>query len=215
MTTFEEREIKIGQDMIVSVPSSAHEIAALQRIAESELTAWRGGFSIDSPEEYSQVDAALSDVARRKDAALEMRRSATGPLYKATRTIESWFAPYVETLTAIEAMLKRSLGAYRLAQAEREREAREFAAVAADAGDSGALVEALTVATEAAVPPAGRSSVGFEWRVARIAPDLLPDEWWCPDEVRIAAFAKAHKGDDAPVIPGVIFERTARVGARR
>lgn len=198
----------------LNVPATAQEVAALQRQAEAELATWHE-FTIDNAEEYEQVDAVLSDVVRRKDGATAMRKRATGPLYKATKEIESWFAPYLRALEKMESILKSSMGQYRVAQAEREREARELAAHAADAGDAGALVEALTVATEAAQAPAGRATVGFEWRVKRIAEDLLPREWWTPDTERIAAFAKAHKGDDAPVIPGVVFERAARVGARR
>jgi len=201
-------------EVVLQVPATAHEIAALQKIAESDLQTWRE-FTIDTAEEYEAVDAVLSDVVRRKDAATAMRTSATGPLYKATKTIESWFAPYLGALTGLEVLLKGGMGTYRLAQAEREREAREAAAVAADADDSEALTEALTVAAEAAQAPAGRASVGFEWRVARIVEDLLPREWWTPNTKRIDAHAKAHKGDDPPVIPGVVFERVAKIGARR
>jgi hypothetical protein len=201
-------------EVVLQVPATAHEIAALQAAASGELEAWKG-FTIDTPEEYAEVDRCLTDVVRRKDAATAMRGSATGPLYKATKTIEGWFAPYLGALTGLEVLLKGGMASYRLAQAEREREAREAAAAAADAGDGAALTEALTVATEAAQAPAGRASVGFEWRVHRIVPDLLPREWWTPDEKRIAAFAKAHKGDDPPVIPGVVFERHAKIGARR
>lgn len=198
----------------LNVPATAQEVAALQAQAEAELATWHE-FTIDNAEEYEQVDAVLSDVVRRKDGAAAMRKRATGPLYKATKEIESWFAPYLRALEKMESILKSSMGQYRVEQERMAREARELAAKAADAGDSDALVEALTVATEAAQAPAGRATVGFEWRVKRIAEDLLPDEWWCPDQTRIIAFGLSHKGDDAPVIPGVVFERTARVGARR
>lgn len=201
-------------EITLNVPANAHEVAALQAAAETELAKW-SGFTIDTAEEYEAVDAFLSEVVRRKDAATAMRKRGTGPLYQATKEIEGWFAPVLSTLTKLETLLKGGMGTYRLEQQKREREARELAAKAADAGDSGALVDALTVATEAAQPPAGRASVGFEWRVHRVADDLVPDEWWCIDRAKIEAHAKAHKGDDPPVIPGVIFERFARVGAKR
>lgn len=198
----------------LNVPATAPEVAALQKTAEAELLAW-ANFTIDTPEEYAAVDATLSEVVRRKDAATAMRQRATGPLYKATKEIESWFAPVLRALTALESKLKGGMSAYRIAQETRAREARELAAKAADAGDSGALTEALTTAIEAATPPAGRASVGFEWRIHRIADDLVPDEWWSVDTKRIEAHAKAHKGDDPPIIPGVVFERFAKIGARR
>lgn len=204
----------IEHSITLHVPATAPEVAALQAAAEAELAQW-GGFTIDTAEEYAAVDAVLSEVVRRKDGATAMRKRATGPLYKATKEIESWFAPYLGALTKLETLLKGGMGAYRLAQDAKAAEARKLAAEAADAGDGAALTEALTVATEAAQAPAGRASIGFEWRVHRIAEDMVPDEWWCIDRAKIDAHAKAHKGDDPPVIPGVIFERFARVGARR
>lgn len=200
--------------MEITVPTTAHEVAALQVRAEAELEAW-GKFTIDTAEEYAAVDATLSDLVRRKDAAVAMRKTATGPLYKATKTIESWFAPYLGALTALEHALKEGMGTFRLAQATREREAREAAAHAADAGDDGALLDALTVATEAAQAPAGRATVGFAWQVARVIDGMVPQEWWCVDRARIDAHARVWKGDEPPVIPGVVFERAAKIGARR
>lgn len=47
-----------------------------------------------------------------------------------------------------------------------------------------------------------------EWRVVRIAWDMLPDEYLVPDRERIDAVANAARGNpDPPIIPGVIFER--------
>jgi hypothetical protein len=201
--------------LTITVPNTAHEVAALQADAELELATW-SEFSIDTAAEYEQVDTFLTGIVRRKDAALAMRTSATGPLYKSTKTIEGWFAPYLAALTALEGKLKAGMGTYRLAQQARERDARAEAARLASSGDSGAaLVEALTVATEAAQPPAGRASVGFEWRVHRVADDLVTREWLCVDRARIDAYAKSWKGDEPPVIPGVVFERFAKIGARR
>ncbi len=203
-----------SSDLTIAVPTTAHEVAALQERAEAELEAW-GTFTIDTAEEYAAVDATLSDLVRRKDAAMAMRKTATGPLYKATKTIESWFAPYLGAITELEGRLKHEMGAYRLAQAVREREAREAAAVAADAGDEGTLMTALVVATEAAQPPDGRATVAFGWRVARVVDDLVQREWLVPDRARMDAYARAWHEEEPPVIAGVVFERAAKIGARR
>ncbi len=162
------------------------------------------------------ADALLTDVVTRKDAAVAMRKRATGPMYAAVREIETWFRPLVIALETAERHLKDLVGAYRLEQHDRARAARELAAAAAEQHDASALIEALTVADDAAAPDGARATTRYAWQVKRIAEDLLPDEWWTPDTTRIDAVAKAAAGDgDAPVIPGVVFERVAIVGARR
>lgn len=194
----------------VPLPHSAADVATLQR--EAELTAAFPDFDIADAGEYAAVDAALSDVVRRKDAVIAMRKSATSPLYGVVKTVESWFRPVVVALESAETRLKGTMNAYLVAQHAREREARAAIATASEGVE---LVAALAVATEAGAPPAGRATVAFVWIVDRVIVDLLPDEWWTPDTAKIAAVAKAHKGDDPPVIPGVVFKRDAKIGARR
>lgn len=66
-------------------------------------------------------------------------------------------------------------------------------------------------------PPRGFRQEHREATVKRINPDLLPDEYWSPDMTKIANEAERQgtRRDEPPVIPGVIFELEARVGARR
>jgi hypothetical protein len=206
----------IAHDVTIAIPTSAADVAALQREAESDAPAIKA-ITVNDADEYAFADAILTDVVRKKDAIVAMRKSATVPLYGVIRTIESWFKPVVSTLEAGEASLKRAMGSWRLACADAERAAREAAAVAAESGDAGALVEALQVATAIqAAPAAGRATTRFVWAVKRIAADLVPSDWLVPDVARIEALAKATPGDGpAPVVPGVIFERVAQIGARR
>lgn len=199
--------------MTIDVPVTAADVATLQ--LEAEAGAAFPEFTIDTPDEYTQVDAWLSEVVRKKDAALAMRRTATGPAYKGIKIVEGWFAPVISALETTERRLKGHMGAYRVAQHRVEQEARELAAQMATAGDGVALGAALTVAADAAVAPMGRATAALSWEVDRIIPDLLPAEWWMPNEAAIAQFAKAHRGDGPPVVPGVVFKQIAKIGARR
>lgn len=197
----------------VRVDMTAPEVAALQTDAEA-LAASLHGLTIDTPEEYTQVDAFLVDVVRRKDAALAMRRSATGPMREAVATVEGWFRPVVRALEAAEGALKGALGAYRLALDNAAREAREAAAVAAETGDAPALLAALADATT--VAPTGAATATFRWAVACIDAEAVPREFLCVDRAKLDALAKGAPADGpAPVVAGVAFERVARIGARR
>jgi hypothetical protein len=202
-----------SREITLALPTSAADVAALQRDAESDAPTIRA-ITIADAGDYEFADAILTDVVRKKDAVVAMRKSATGPLYGVIRTVEGWFKPVVSALEASERHLKSAMGAWRLELDTRERAAREAAAVAAESGDAGAMLEAINAAN-AASPDAvdGRATVRFTWVIKRIAEDLLPDEWWTPDVARISALAE---GDgEPPVIPGVIWEKVPHVGARR
>jgi hypothetical protein len=200
-------------EIVKASPVSVGEVQAIQREIETaapEMLAYR---VTDDPT-YAIADEALTDVVRYKDALTEMRGRATGPIYKGIREIEAWFKPVLATLTEIERHLKGTMGEWRVIRAQAEREARELAAQAAETGDADALVDSLMVASEAAAPPPGRATARMVWVIARINPDLLPDEWWCPDVAKIEAFAKAC-GSEKPVVPGVVFVEQAKIGAKR
>jgi hypothetical protein len=190
-------------------------MAELQREAEAEAALFRGTI-ITSDDHYELADSLLSEVVRKKDATIAMRQSAVGPIKKGIAQVEAWFRPVVKALEASEDHLKQAMSEYREAKARAEAEARELAARAAEAGDSDGLHAALAVAQAEAAAPAGNASCSFRWVVKRVAEDMLPDEWWTPDMAKIQDYAQAHGGgEDPPVIPGVVFERKARIGARR
>jgi hypothetical protein len=187
----------------------------MQREAEADAPAYAELAVLDA-NDYTIADELLTDIVRRKDAAIAMRKEATGPMYTAARVIESWFKPLVSTLESCETHVKRAMGGYRLAQEAREREARELAARAAETNaPAEELIEALTVASAAATAPAGRATARFVWRVVVIDAQRLPREYWMPNVDALNKIAREHKGEDAPEIAGVVFERAAVMGARR
>jgi hypothetical protein len=202
-----------ARTLTLALPPDVAELATLQAHAEADAVALA---ALDDTCSAADVDAFLTDVVTRKDAALAMRKRATGPMYTAVREVEAWFRPLVTALEGAERHLKGLLGKQRLAALELERNARELAAAAADEGDAGTMLEALAVAAGAGARDDARATTRYAWTVKRIAEDLLPDEWWTPNRDAIEAHAKGFAGDgDAPVVPGVVFERTAIVGARR
>lgn len=206
---------KITNLYSVPIPTSAAEVAALQLVAEADAKEVVSAIIVDCPEAYTAADEILTELAQRKDAAVAMRKSATVPMYQAIRVVEGWFRPLVAALDTAIAHTKGQIGAYRTERMRIESEARAAALTAAEADDGVTLIASLTLAAEAAEKPDGRASVSFRWSVKRILEDLLPDEWWTPDLTKIDVVARSTKGDEPPVIPGVVFERVAKVGARR
>ena len=209
-----------AKGLTIAVPSHAGEIATIQCQAEADLAALcEAGFVVDSAEAYTLADEMLTDAVRRKDAALAMSMAATKPISEGLAVIRSWFKPAVGALIAIEDFLKAGMGSYRVAQAELEEVERRRAMAAAKAGDAETLTEALTtVAQASAAPDLGRTTCRFVWRIKRISKNLLPAEYWTPDEIKISDFGRDHPanpGDPEPVIPGVIWERAPIMGARR
>jgi hypothetical protein len=206
----------VSHEITVPLTTSANDVAALQREAESDAPAIRA-IQVTDADGYTFADAILTDVVQKKDAVVAMRKRATVPLYGAIREIESWFKPVVSALEVSERHLKGAMGSWRIAEDARERAAREAAAVAAESGDAPAMLSALTAAADAgSARDEGRATVRYVWAVKRIVRELVLPEWLVPDLPRIERVARDAPGDgDAPVIPGVVFEKVARVGARR
>jgi hypothetical protein len=206
----------MSTELTVMVPANAADLATEQSRAEELALSLSTMGAIESADEYTALDTILSEVARRKAAVLDMRKSATGPLYGVIRTVETWFRPLVTSLESCESSLKGAMGKWRVLCAEREREARELAAKAAESGDAGALVEALTVATEAAAKPDARATTRFMWVVESVDESELDRHMWMiPNYPKLESFAKSHKGDMPPEVHGVKFKRVAQIGAKK
>jgi hypothetical protein len=206
----------VSREITIAVPTTAADVATLQRDAEADAPAVRA-IICTTPDDYTFADAVLTDLVQKKDAVVAMRKQATVPLYQVVRTIESWFKPVVVALESGERHLKSEMGRYRLELDARELAAREAAAVAAETGDSAGMLDSINAANAIAAAPAdARATVRYVWAVKRIAADLVPREWLVPDVARINALARETPGDaDAPIVPGVVFEKVAQIGARR
>lgn len=170
---------------------------------------------VESESDYQLVTTLRAKVRATKDDLVRLRQTASQPWKKVGDAIDAMFRPSVRAAETIEADFRAKLEAFQVAKIRAEREAREAATKAAQADDSDALVSALNASVELAKPVADGGRVSTRWTVKRIVPDLLPAEYWTPDIAKIEAVARAHKGEDKPVIPGVVFEEAVTVAVRR
>lgn len=185
---------------------------------ELEVEAQPGALAaitVDDEGDYAVVTELRASVRSTKDELVTLRQSAAQPWKRVATTIEAMFRPAIRAAETIEADFRGKLEAYQLAKVQREREARELATQAAQSGDSATMLAALTESAALAQATPDGGAVRLQWAVERVVQDLLPDEWWTPDTAKIEAVAKAHRGDEPPVIPGVIFKQAASVAVRR
>ena len=204
--------VPVSNEVTVKLPTNAVEVSHLQKAAEDQAPIILD-LRVEDADDYTIADDLLSDLARRKDEIVAMRKSATGPLYTVIKTVESWFKPYITVLDGGISHLKGQLSAYNVAEAKRLEASRQAATAAAEARDSAALLAAVS---EPAPAPVGRATTTWFWRVDRVIREMLRDEDLIPDMAKFEAAAKAAgSGEQPPVIPGVVFVRDARMGARR
>ena len=190
-------------------------LAAIQKDAEADaMPEALATITVDDAGDYTIVTGIRAEVRAKKDELVRLRQTAATPWKKIATTIEEMFRPAIRALEAIEADYKSKLEAYQLAKVKAEQEARERATAAAMADDSPALVEALSESAALAVRDDG-GSVRTRWVVKRISRDLLPAEYLMPDTAKIGLVAAQHRGDEPPVIPGVVFALDVSVAVRR
>lgn len=197
------------------VTYDAAELATLQEAGEA-LATTAASFTCPDDPSYQALDGILSAVLVELDTIDATKRTVTDPLRTAIKATDRLFAPVIAPRDAVVAMCKRLMADYAQAKALAERAARALALEAAKRSDDGAMAQALTVAAAVAAPVDAGAQTRWRWVVKRIVPELLPDEYWTPDEKKIGAIAKAWPGksEDPPVVPGVVFEREALIAGK-
>ena len=198
-------------EITLAVPGSAAEAAVVQREAEADVRVY-GNWECPDADGYALADRTLTDVVHRKDQVKAMRDRAVVPLKQSLQEIEGWFKPALTALEKCESALKGAMSRY-LVQREASAEADGAEAMRLLAEGNGAeAVEALENLYET---PVGRATQRWVWAVKAIDPSKVNPTWMIPDEKRIKALARGHKGPTPPVCAGVTFERQVQIGAKR
>lgn len=142
------------------------------------------------------------------------RETLVRPLITDKSRIDGLFKEAARPANDVKALIKAKLQARAEARLAAQTAARQAAQLAAQSGDSGACAEALASIPDAVVTDG--SSTSWVWEVETVDTALLPREYWVVDYAQLNNVAtEARKSETAPVVPGVVFKRTARVAARR
>jgi hypothetical protein len=202
--------------LTVRVPRTAPEAAESQGEAERML-AWlaENPLVVSSSEQFATTGELMREALAKGKALHAMMRRALGPIEEAEKEIRSWFSPGAKAWAELAAALKDAMGAYQIAEAERARELEALAQKAAKAGDVKALTKALTAADGAGPAKAEGVTTRFVWKLKRVVPDLVPEDWKVPDVQRAEAHARAAGSSETiDPVPGFVFEREAVIGGR-
>jgi hypothetical protein len=192
----------------IALVTSLHKRATVETLAIE-------GSSIDNDDEAADANAHLREWLTQLDKVSAVKKETLAPLKEAEKRINALFKPLLDAGADLTGRLRNMLTVYELEKRKVQREALESAAQAASSPEPEALLEALQDVQDAAPTPLEGTSFTRVWVVKRIVRDLLPPVWLMPDEKKIAAYGKAHKGDDPPIIPGVVWEESLSSRVRR
>lgn len=157
-----------------------------------------------------EVLAEVKDLTRKVD---DEKRSVTGPLNVALKTVRSWFAPAETVLTECTTTLKGRVAGYHAELERRNAAALENAAAAVRTGDVASVGTALAELHSA--PKIEHVALVRRWTYRVCNVQMVPAEYLCVDEakVRAAMHAMVARGED-PYIPGITFTQETGVAVR-
>ena len=189
-------------------------VTSLHKRAIGETVSMAGA-SIDNDDEAADANAHLREWLTQLDKVSAVKKETLAPLKETEKRINALFKPLLDAGADLTGRLRNMLTVYELEKRKVQRVALEAAAEAASSPEPEALLEALQDVQDAAPTALEGTSFTRVWVVKRIVLDLLGPEWLMPDEKKIAAYGKAHKGDDPPGIPGVVWEEQLSSRVRR
>jgi hypothetical protein len=200
--------------ILVAIDQTALDTALESATAEAEGL---DEILVEDQESLELILGRTSELCRILDAFEAERKLVVEPINAKKNEVQGRYNPVKEALGYLISEYKAKGNAYLLEQDAKRRALESAAAKAARAGDTPALKTAIVASQAAAPVKVAGASTQFEWKVKRYVLDLLQDEFWCPDAVKIQDEAERQgvKGDEPPVIAGVVFERVASTAVRR
>lgn len=199
----------------LAIPNLDPKALEAGKVALERDTADARALTITDPDTYAAVGAVLRERLREYDVAKAFRDKVTKPVHAHWKHLCELLSvkPHEDLIAA----LKTAIGDYDLRELAAKNEAAQAARalVAAPVPDIAAMTQALTVAN---APEAQAEGIGtrFVWKVKRYLETAVIDpEYLIPNEAKINAVARAHKGEEPPFIRGVVFELAAEITGKR
>lgn len=150
----------------------------------------------DTPEQYEQFAIWRVQCSAKHKELDERRKKLTGPLNKAKREVDSWFAPTLKAYVAALAVINRKVLAYRRLAEAQKLEAQAAIQVHHQQQDYAAIVRE----SAALAPPPKVAGLHFAKRKTWVVKDFaaIPDQYKQLDEAKVREAMKA-----GAVIPGL------------
>lgn len=167
-----------------------------------------------TPANLGIVNDLLVQVRDQAKTLKARRDEILAPIKDAADRVKALFAPPLEALGSLEAVIREKVAAAALAQREADTAARALAAKAAQDGDTAGVVAALaTVAgTRGGLD---NLAVTYAWEGVIVDFDRIPREWLTVDLAKVKIHCRDHaKSETIPPVPGLEFKRTASTRAK-
>jgi hypothetical protein len=213
------------QELPVKVTFNPFALESAMRAAAKEQTALEG-CTIDDDDDARAASGELRLRVTELAAVERMWAETKAPIKELEKRIDTLFKPGVEAARLVVNTLRGLLEGYEKLKREAQRKALAEAAKVATHADATKLHTALVAAADAAPTQLEGTSFVRTWIVKRytigcVAPDgqhrtaatMIPDVFWSIDEKALARVGREHKGDEPPVVPGVVWaeELSSRV----
>lgn len=170
-------------------------------------------FVIESQEDLEIMASELAKCKGLNNQLEEQKQRALGPMNEAVKEVRSWFKPIQDRLSSLERTIKEKVGDYHLEQEKAKRLALAEASKALRGGGSSAQIgQAMAKMAQSQVQQVDGMGIRFTWNIEIVDVDVLPDEWWTPDEGAIVRYVRLTKGEKP--IPGVVFHKSPIVSSK-
>lgn len=200
------------EELPVKIVFNPFAITAALATAQNEQRAL-AGCTIEDDADARSANTELRLRATELAAVEAMWKATKEPIKEAEKRIDALFKPGIDAARLVVTTLRNLLEGYEKLKREAQRKAFAAAGAAATQASPAALNTALAAAADAAPTELDGTSFVRTWKIKRIVEGLLPfshsnseRHYWVPDLKKIAAVGRAHKGDEPPIIPGVVWE---------
>jgi len=214
----------------IKVNFNATAIAKAQKTALADLKDLENA-SIDNDDDAREANDELRKQLAALDSVNALEQETTAPLAEGLKRVKALFKTAKDPINAVVSRLRALLEGYELEKRAAQRAAMAEAAHAAALPTPEKLTEALAKVEEAAPTTLEGTSFVRTWvvdrfalncvleelsgRKSRVAMTMIPDKFWIVDEKALAALGRAHKGDEPPIVPGVVWKEELSSRVRR
>jgi hypothetical protein len=180
--------------------------AAIARLASFEV----------STLEHEQGAVQLQRMVRDKVKEIDGERSGKkAPHLEAATAVDADYMPVIKLWKQVDAILGKKLSNAETKRLTAEREAREAAVAAAEAGNTAECSAALaTVAASVETARPDGRVVTLGWECTLIDEALVPREFLTFDQRKADAYCKENKNCTTLSVPGLRFEWRAKVRSK-
>ncbi len=155
-------------------------------------------FEVTDPETFEQSATQRAKLKTELEEIEAERRSFTDPLNDVIKRINAKVKPATTFLDTAIKLIGASMGAFQQREEARQTAELEAAAALAQAGDVASATLALARVESEMPKVAGLSSTDlWDFELIPGQEHLIPREFMKPDEVKIRAFVKAAKKENA------------------